>query len=74
MSIQHLDGSRKKAREWDISLFEAHVGSTKAFDHVDGKPSTEGNERRRSRQTAPGTDLKTVGATQFTSEAGRHFF
>ena len=32
-------------------------------------PCTESNERTRSRQTAPGMDIKTVGTTQFTNEA-----
>ena len=69
--IQHLDHNRK-AKAWSIPLFAAQLGLKNLLDHLDRNQALKtmkSNERARSRQTAPGTDLKTVRTAQLTNEA-----
>ena len=67
---QHLDDNRK-AKAWSIPLFAAQLGLKILLDHADRNQALKtmkSTERTRSRQTAPGMDLKTVRATQLTNE------
>ena len=59
----------EKTIEWDISTLRSTNRVENSVRPCGQKPSADSNERTRSRQTAPGMDLKTVGATQFGHEA-----